>query len=110
MYPDCFLSREVSRGKKGMKTRARELTGFEGKCWVEINARRSFILSNSYVKVKEKDSSGISKWILSVLSKAVLIHLSLPGHVYIPEHDLFSDIPVSCKHRGCLVYIIQKEN
>lgn len=40
----------------------------------------------------------------SLLFKAVLIHFTLPGNVYIPEHDLFSDIPVRWKHQGCLVY------
>lgn len=46
---------------------------------------------------------------LSARSQVVLIHFSLPGNVYIPEHDLFSDTPVSRKHWGCLVYIIQQQ-
>lgn len=61
--PTAFSLVKWRGGKKGMKARVRGIMGFEGKCWVEINARRSFIFSNSCVKVKAKDSSGISKWI-----------------------------------------------
>ncbi len=43
----------------------------------------------------------------AVQSKAVLIYFTLPGNVYIPEHDLFSDTAVSWKQRGCLSYIKQ---
>lgn len=44
-----------------------------------------------------------------ILSKVVLFDFSLLGNVYIPVHDLFSDIPVSCKHRGCSLETIQKK-
>ena len=78
-----------------------------GKCWVYINAC-GFV----FYSIREGQTDRL-KWHFkmnsSLLSKAVLIHFTLPGNVYIPEHDLFSDIPVSWKHRGCLVYIIQRK-
>lgn len=44
-----------------------------------------------------------------ILSKVVSLDFYLLGNVYIPVHDLFSDIPVSCKHGGCSFETKQKQ-
>lgn len=69
--------------------------------WVEMNSCGFIFLSLHTWRS--------SKWTEVAFQnelKAVWIHFALVGNVYIPKHDLFSDIPVSWKHRGCLVHII----
>lgn len=99
-------------GKKNQKKKLNErkqerrpVPHYQGKRWAKIKSFRLFF--TPYAKVKPTHWSGISKTDSSDCSKGVLIHFTVPGNVYIPEHNLFSDIPVKWKQWGCVLYIMQ---
>lgn len=91
----------VKRGGVKQKERISELPEKCGACMYACG-----LGSSPYVKVKLSNWSGISKQAPRFSVKL----FTLPGNVYIPEHDLFSDIPVGERHRGCVVHIIQGVN
>lgn len=57
-------------------------------------------LQDSYVGTKPTDCGGLLQCFCR-FSLVVFFDCSWLGNVYIPPHDLFTDIPASCKHCWC---------